>query len=156
VRFDKRSRKLRIKKKKGKGTLPSRFLLYLSVGVVVLAIFLLAIYSGHERQLRRVRYDKIREDLDTLSSALLAYSQAHGQYPTAEQGLQALVHPARVPDPSGDRLPQGYVDYVPRDPWGNAYRYEVVNPLGPFDLMCLGADGQPGGTGEAADIHWKH
>ena len=79
-------------------------------------------------------------------------SQA-GRYPTTEEGLNAL----RVA-PSGMESKAKSEPYltkdVPLDPWGNAYQYQSpgLNGGDSFTITCLGSDGQPGGTGDAADI----
>ena len=41
---------------------------------------------------------------------------------------------------------------VPLDPWGKAYLYKVPGQKGDFELVSYGKDGQPGGSGEDADI----
>ncbi len=72
-------------------------------------------------------------------------------YPTTEQGLQALVA-----KPDGvDRWQGPYLakQQVPGDPWGRAYRYKTPGDHGDYDLTSYGSDGQPGGTGEAADVN---
>jgi len=71
-----------------------------------------------------------------------------GRYPTADEGLQALVaRPASLAAWSGPYLKGSG---VPADPWGNAYRYAIAN--GRIEILSLGGDGAPGGEGEAADI----
>jgi len=70
-------------------------------------------------------------------------------YPTTDQGLAALV---RAPSDAVNWASGGYLTELPTDPWGNPYLYEVPGVLGPFDLISLGADGAPGGTGTDADI----
>ncbi len=74
-------------------------------------------------------------------------------YPGAADGLTALVTP-----PADLMMPQnyrsgGYIRELPTDPWGRPYQYRVPGIDGkPFDVYSLGADGQPGGEGENADI----
>jgi general secretion pathway protein G len=97
---------------------------------------------------------KARADIATLESALEQYRLDNMVYPRSEQGLQALVTP-----PSDLAQPQryrqgGYIRRLPNDPWGNAYIYAAPGTQGggPFDIMTYGADGQPGGEDENADI----
>ncbi|GAC1599651.1 MAG: type II secretion system major pseudopilin GspG [Ramlibacter sp.] len=74
-----------------------------------------------------------------------------GRYPTAEEGLDALVKkPASAASWSGPYLKGG----VPLDPWSHPYVYRPVAG-GSFEILSLGADGAPGGEGENADIHNK-
>ena len=74
-----------------------------------------------------------------------------GRYPTTEEGLDALMkRPGSVNGWNGPYLK----GELPKDPWGNAYRY--ANPSnGNFEIVSLGSDGAPGGEGEAADIRNK-
>jgi general secretion pathway protein G len=74
-----------------------------------------------------------------------------GRYPTAEEGLDALVKkPPNAASWSGPYLKGG----VPLDPWSHPYVYRP-GAGGNFEILSLGADGAPGGEGENADIHNK-
>lgn len=136
--------------------LPLSFFLYLSLGLGVLGIFLLIVYKGHEKQLSRLRQEKIKEDMNTIATALSLYHQALSHFPTEEQGLSALVNP-QTPAPGSDaHSVDGFLTHIPRDPWNNPYQYIVLKTTdSTFDLVCLGADGRSGGEGEAADMHFK-
>jgi general secretion pathway protein G len=95
-----------------------------------------------------------RSQIELLGAALDAYVMDNGHYPTTDQGLQALrEQPTIQPLPSNWRGP--YIrKAVPQDPWGSPYIYlspGEVNP-GSYDLISLGADGEPGGEGDNADI----
>lgn len=85
----------------------------------------------------------------SLEDALDQYRLDVGRYPTGEQGLAALnAQPAGEARWRGPYLKKA----VPQDPWGNAYQYRNPGEHGEFDLLSFGKDGQPGGTGDAADI----
>jgi general secretion pathway protein G len=77
----------------------------------------------------------------------------NARYPTAEQGLDALIH---EPDDARSYPPGGYLQKrrIPEDPWGNLYEYEQPgqNNSHSFDLWSYGADGKPGGEDVDADI----
>ena len=93
-----------------------------------------------------------KQDLAVISQALKLYRLDNQRYPSAEQGLGALVtKPESAPLPSNWK-PGGYLERLPKDPWGNAYVY--VNPglHGEIDVLSLGADGKPGGEGLDADL----
>lgn len=93
-----------------------------------------------------------KQDIATIGQALKLYRLDNQRYPTAEQGLAALTaKPELAPVPPNWK-PGGYVERLPKDPWGNAYVY--VNPglHGEIDVLSLGADGKPGGEGLDADI----
>ena len=95
-----------------------------------------------------------RSQLDALYTALTRYQLDNGTYPTQQQGLDALVtKPASAPVPT--QYPQyGYLESrsLPLDPWGNPYIYLVPGRDVPVEVICYGADGEPGGEGDAADL----
>jgi general secretion pathway protein G len=93
-----------------------------------------------------------KQDIATLVQALKLYRLDNMRYPTTEQTLQALVA-----KPSLNPVPQnwkagGYLDRLPKDPWGHPYLYLSPGRNGEIDVVSLGADGQPGGEGNDADI----
>jgi general secretion pathway protein G len=98
------------------------------------------------------RVTAARVDIATLMSALKLYKLDNQRYPTTEQGLQSLVQkPTSGPSASGWKE-GGYLEKLPKDPWGNPYQYLAPGVHGEVDVFSLGADGQPGGTGEDIDI----
>lgn len=96
--------------------------------------------------------------IEMLTAALDAYRLDNGRYPTTEQGLAALWEEPRIePRPTNWRGP--YLrKRVPLDPWNRSYIYRspgVESGTG-FDLLSYEADGQPGGSGEGADVRsWE-
>jgi general secretion pathway protein G len=98
------------------------------------------------------RVTAARTDISTIQQALQLYKLDNQRYPTTEQGLQALVQkPTTGPAASGWKE-GGYLPKLPKDPWGNSYQYLSPGLHGEVDILSLGADGQPGGSGEEADI----
>ena len=93
-----------------------------------------------------------KSDIATIMQALKLYRLDNQRYPTAEQGLNALVaRPETVPVPPNWK-PGGYLERLPKDPWQSAYQYLNPGLKGEIDVFSFGADGQPGGTGKDADI----
>ena len=96
---------------------------------------------------------KAQGDIATLGQALEMFRLDNMAYPGQSEGLTALRTP-----PANLSLPQnyrsgGYVRDLPDDPWGRPYLYKVPGSNGrPFDIVSLGADGQPGGQDNDADI----
>ncbi len=93
--------------------------------------------------------------ISQFEQALQAYHLDHGRYPTQAQGLEALVRrPTASPVP--ERYPEeGYLarTRLPLDPWGNEYIYLAPGRRGePFEIISYGSDGEPGGSGHAAEI----
>lgn len=91
-----------------------------------------------------------KSDIATLSSLLQQYRVDNDKYPTTEDGLQALrVQPSDAPNWKGPYLTKD----LPMDPWGNPYVYQSPGPNGQdYEIISYGADGAPGGDGDAADI----
>jgi general secretion pathway protein G len=93
-----------------------------------------------------------KQDIATLMQGLKLYRLDNQRYPTTEQGLQALVaRPVHGPVPANWKT-GGYLDRLNKDPWGNPYQYLSPGTRGEVDIFSLGADGQPGGAGNDADI----
>jgi len=91
-----------------------------------------------------------RTDVNNLMQALKLYKLDNQRFPSAEQGLEALVRkPTASPVPPNWRP---YLDKLPADPWGRPYQFVNPGVKGEIDVFSLGADGQPGGEGKDADI----
>ncbi|WP_374674742.1 type II secretion system major pseudopilin GspG [Ideonella sp.] len=91
-----------------------------------------------------------KADVGNLMQALKLYKLDNGRYPTAEQGLDALVRRPTVGTIPPNWRP--YVEKLPADPWGHPYQYANPGVKGEIDVFSLGADGQAGGEGRDADI----
>ncbi len=96
------------------------------------------------------RITAARTDIGNLMQALKLYRLDNQRYPSAEQGLSALVvQPTAGPAPLNWKP---YIDKLPNDPWGKPYQYMNPGLKGEVDIISLGADGQVGGEGKKADI----
>ncbi len=96
------------------------------------------------------RVTAAKTDVSNLMNALKLYRLDNQSYPTAEQGLNALVvKPSTGPAPLNWK---SYIDKLPNDPWGRPYQYMNPGVKGEVDVLSLGADGQAGGEGKNADI----
>lgn len=98
-----------------------------------------------------------RVDIATIMQALKLYKLDNQRYPTTEQGLQALLtKPITGPAANGWKV-GGYLEKIPKDPWGHYYQYLSPGVHGEVDVFSYGADGQPGGSGKDADIgSWEN
>ena len=93
-----------------------------------------------------------KHDIAAILQAIKLYSLDNQRLPTTEQGLQALVtKPNTAPLPRNWKS-GGYLDKVPKDPWGNPYQYLAPGLHGEIDVFSLGVDGKLGGEGNDADI----
>lgn len=131
-------------------------LIELLVVLAILALIsaLVVINILPERDRAAVRKTAI--DIQTIETALDQYRLDMFNYPTTQQGLEALVtQPSDAR--AGDYRPGGYLrGGAPLDPWGNEYQYRFPGERGVVDIFSLGADGEPGGEGLDADIgNWK-
>ena len=88
--------------------------------------------------------------IESLITALELYKLDSARFPGSDEGLKALVeNPGNVNNWNGPYLRNGT---VPKDPWGNDYRYRFPGEHGDIDMFSLGKDNEPGGSGETADI----
>ncbi|MGE0358364.1 MAG: type II secretion system major pseudopilin GspG [Burkholderiales bacterium] len=93
-----------------------------------------------------------RADIAAIVQSLKLYRLDNGFYPATDQGLAALVQkPASQPVP-GNWKQGGYLERLPRDPWGSDYQYLQPGLRGEIDVFSLGADRARGGEGSGADI----
>lgn len=96
------------------------------------------------------RISAARTDVNNIMQSLRLYRLDNQRYPSAEQGLQALVtRPQTPPLPTNWKA---YLDRLPNDPWGQPYVYINPGVNGEVDVLSYGADGQPGGEGKDADV----
>lgn len=99
---------------------------------------------------------KSKSDIRTLSSALKLYKLDNFNYPSTQQGLEALTS-APAGEPAAKNWKSGgYIERLPADPWGNEYQYLSPGDKMEFDLWSFGSDGRLGGEDVAADIgNWN-
>ncbi len=91
--------------------------------------------------------------IEQLGNALALFRFDVGHYPTAAQGLHALVEDQGIQNWSGPYLEKRT---VPKDTWGRDYQYRSPGENGDYDLWSFGADGMEGGEGDDADINsWE-
>ena len=139
---------------KQKGITLIELLVVLTILALISALVVINVLPERDRAAVR----KARIDIGAIETALDQYKLDNFNYPTSEQGLQALVSP-----PSGLARPEnyrpgGYIrGGVPLDPWGNPYQYRFPGERNIVDVFSLGADGQQGGEDLNADIgNWTN
>jgi general secretion pathway protein G len=129
-------------------------LIEMLVVVTIIALFAALVAPRMLRKTDTARVTAARAQINAFMTALGAYKLDTGIFPTTEQGLQALrVAPPGVNQWQGPYLPQE----IPVDPWGRPYLYKYPSEHGDeADIICYGADGQPGGESINADVvSWK-
>jgi general secretion pathway protein G len=119
--------------------------------VVVAIIGLLAAYVGPKYfgQLGKSEQALAKAQIESFNRALASYRLDVGSFPGTEEGLNALMaKPSNAAKWSGPYLTKA----VPMDPWGKPYIYRAPGAKADYDLLSYGKDGQPGGSGDAADV----
>jgi len=133
-------------------------LIELMVVIVILGILAGLIIPRVMGRPDEARQAKAKIQMESLESALKLYKLDNGSYPTTEQGMKALVEAPTIGTLSKNWRQGGYLEKgkVPKDPWGNEFVYVSPGSHGDVDLICLGADGEPGGEGVNKDINnWE-
>lgn len=124
-------------------------LLELLVVMVILGLLAAYVAPRYFSQVGKSEVKAARVQIEAFGKALDQYRLDVGHYPTTEQGLNALIaRPENENRWDGPYLSKA----VPPDPWGRPYSYKYPGQHGEYDLVSLGTDGQPGGSGQAADI----
>lgn len=120
--------------------------------VVIVIIGLLAAYVGPKyfAQLGKSEVTIAKSQIEALEKSLDIFRLDIGRYPSTEEGLAALVS---APATAGAKWNGPYLQKgLPMDPWGHAYQYRAPGTKGEYEIVSTGKDGQPGGSGENADI----
>lgn len=131
-------------------------LIEVMVVVVILGILAAVVVPRIMDRPDEARIIKAKQDVRVLQSALNLYRLDNFDYPTTDQGLEALVQKPDLPPEPPKWKQGGYVERLPVDPWGNAYQYLAPGEKSEIDIYSLGADGQLGGEGKNADIgNWN-
>jgi general secretion pathway protein G len=125
-------------------------LIELMVVLVIIGVLAALIVPNVLDRADDARVTAARTDVNNVMQALKLYKLDNQRFPTAEQGLQALMaKPTSGPLPANWKP---YLEKLPNDPWGRPYQYLNPGVKGEIDVMSLGADGQAGGEGKDADI----
>lgn len=126
-------------------------LIEIMVVVIIIGILAAIVAPNVIGRIDDAQITKAKAEISNISSALKFYRLDNFAYPTTEQGLNALV--AKPNDPMVKNWkPGGYLERMPKDPWGNPYLYLNPGNHGEIDVYTLGRDGRPGGEGIDADI----
>lgn len=127
-------------------------LIEVMVVVVILSILAAIVIPRIMDRPDQARIVKAKQDIRALESALNLYKLDNFNYPTTDQGLDALVRKPTIVPEAPNWKSGGYIDRLPKDPWGNDYQYISPGQNGEIDLYSLGADGQLGGESTNSDI----
>lgn len=127
-------------------------LIEMMVVLVIIAVVAAMVVPNVIGRPDEARVTVAQTDMRSIVGALELYRLDNRVYPSSAQGLSGLVvRPSLPPQPLTWPL-DGYLSVMPKDPWGGDYIYKSPGVAGRFDLVSLGADGTPGGSGVDADI----
>lgn len=118
-------------------------LIEIMVVIAIIGILGMLVAPSVIDNVKKARMTTAKAQMQNFEQALQFYQLDYGKYPTTSQGLKELLKP-------GKSYPNGYIQDIPPDPWDNEYKYRCVG--GKYEIVCLGADGEEGGTEDAADI----
>ncbi len=122
-------------------------LIEILVVMVILGLIATAVAVNVVGRAAKAREDRAKTDVQRIASdGVEAFKVMRGRYPTTEEGLKILIDEKFLKANS----PDGKI----KDPWDREYIYLYPGQAHPdaFDVKSYGADGQPGGDGENADI----
>jgi general secretion pathway protein G len=130
-------------------------LIEIMVVVVIIGILASLVAPSVMRRIDEANVVKAKQDIRAYETALNLYRMDNFRYPSTDQGLKALIE--KPADPNVRNWKEGgYIQALRKDPWGNDYVFLSPGTRGEYDLYTLGADGQPGGEGNDADIgNWN-
>jgi general secretion pathway protein G len=146
--------------RQSRGSDPNHFraftLIEVLVVVAILAILAAIVVPRIMDRPDEAKQVAARADVGAIVQALKLYRLDNGFYPSTDQGLAALVQrPGTNPVP-GNWKQGGYLERLPKDPWGSDYQYLSPGVKGEIDVFSLGADRARGGEGSAADVgNWE-
>lgn len=130
-------------------------LIEIMVVVIILGILAAIVAPNVIGRIDDAQVTRVQQDIRGVENALKFYRLDNFAYPTTEQGLEALV--TRPADPNIRNWKSGgYLDRLPKDPWGNPYQYLNPGQNAEIDIFSYGRDGRPGGEGIDADMgNWN-
>jgi general secretion pathway protein G len=123
-------------------------LIEMVITVVIIALLASIATPLYFRHVNSSKVTTAKAQIQMFEQAIMTFRLDTGKLPTQGQGLEILI----TEDKSVKNWKGPYIKGVPLDPWQNEYVYKIPGEHGEFDILSYGADGQPGGEDEDADI----
>ncbi|MEK7990433.1 MAG: type II secretion system major pseudopilin GspG [Thiotrichaceae bacterium] len=131
-------------------------LIEVMVVVVILGVLAALVVPKIMSRPDEARVAKVNQDVRAIEAALNLYKLDNYVYPNTDQGLEALVSKPQGSPEAPNWKQGGYLDRLPKDPWGFTYNYLSPGLHGEIDIWSYGADGQPEGDGVNQDVgNWS-
>ena len=127
-------------------------LVELMVVLVILAILAAIVVPRIMSSPHKAKVTATETQIRDFETALALYKLQNGSYPTTAQGLDALAKKPTIAPAPKNYPDKAYMDYIPKDPWGNNYIYVSPSKHGSYAIISYGPTGAPGGTGKDAPI----
>jgi general secretion pathway protein G len=129
-------------------------LIEIMVVLVIIGLLVSIVAPNVLNQADDARTQKVFADFSAIETSLSMYKLGNYNYPTSEQGLEALVDKPTIDPIPNNWKKGGYLKELPLDPWGRPYLYLSPAEFSDedFDIYSLGADGVTGGEDQNADI----
>jgi general secretion pathway protein G len=126
-------------------------LIEIMVVVIIIGILAAIVAPNVIGRVDDAQLTKAKAEIGNIENAMKFFRLDNFSYPTTEQGITALVNKPTDPNIRNWK-PGGYLDRLPKDPWGNPYQYLNPGNNGEIDIYTLGRDGRPGGEGLDGDL----
>ncbi len=127
-------------------------LIEIMVVVAILAILGATVVPMIMNRPEEARVVKAKQDIGTLEQSLELYRLDNFNYPSTDQGLEALIEQPTGEPEAANWKEGGYVKKLPKDPWGRDYIFLSPGENGDYDIISYGRDGAEGGENFDADI----
>src|SRR5262245_51229587 len=137
-----------MRKTRSRGSRAGFTLIELLVVIVILGILATLYITQVVPRGDKARWDLTGVQMTNITQALDSFKMDHARYP---ESIQDLITPPNYVNP--EKYQQGgYLKEVPKDGWGNEFKYRRVTGIKGFELISYGADNQEGGEGYDKDI----
>lgn len=128
-------------------------LIEILVVLAIMALLATLVTTRVTERLAEAKVNTAKAQIKTFQQALELYKADNDEYPTTEQGLDALINKPGVGNIPENYPPDGYLTKkkIPPDPWNRPYIY-IGEDGQKYTIITHGSDKKEGGTGTAADI----
>ena len=128
-------------------------LIEIMVVIVILGLLAALVVPKLVGRTEEAKRTQTRVQIKNIQQAMELFKLDNGFFPSTDQGLEALVRMPEAGRIAKNYRKGGYLERVPKDPWGNPFVYVSPGQNADYDISSYGADGVPGGDGEDSDVN---